>query len=172
MRWCMPITIERFSVSSRAGGLAGRGAARLGRGHAAALFGATAAGLGAFAAVLHGGVLLAFLRARFADIGAGFADHSGKLAAASHVADRKATDCSTVEVKLDAACKHLDVLLPQAGRGTMVAGEGAGVAGVNAGLELLVWHRSSENPARRKKWSRRRNPATVYASNCCGRIPN
>lgn len=169
----MPITIERFSVSSRAGGLAGRRATRLGRGHAAALFGATAAGLGAFPAMLHGGVLLALLRAGLAHVGAGLTDRSGELAAAGHVARGKPADGRAIHVELDAARKHLDVLLPQAGGSAMVAGDRATVAGIDAGLELLLmWHRSSENRAGRKKWSWRRNPATVYASNCCDRIPS
>jgi hypothetical protein len=48
----------------------------------------------------------------------------------------------------------------------------AGVAGVDAGLELLMWQTPSENPARREKWSRRRNSTPASASKPYGRIPN
>jgi hypothetical protein len=54
----------------------------------------------------------------------------------------------------------------------MVAGGRAAVAGIDAGLELLMWHGASENPGVRKKWSWPRNPAKVCASNGCDRIPS
>jgi hypothetical protein len=54
----------------------------------------------------------------------------------------------------------------------VVAGQGAGVAGVDAGLELLMWHRSSESRRSRKNRSRWRTPGMVCASNRYGRIQN
>ena len=54
----------------------------------------------------------------------------------------------------------------------MVAGDRAAVAGIDAGLELLMWHGASENPARRKKWSWTGNPAQAGASKRYGTIQN
>jgi hypothetical protein len=141
------------------------------RGHAAAFLGTTPAGLGALAAMIHL-VPLAFLRAGLADISAGLADHSRKLAAAGHVAGGEPADGGAVHVELDAAGHRLDVLLSQAGGGAMVAGDRAAVAGIDAGLELLMWHGASENPARRKKWSWTGNPAQAGASKRYGTIQN
>jgi hypothetical protein len=54
----------------------------------------------------------------------------------------------------------------------MIAGDRAVIAGIDAGLELLMWHRASENPARRKNRAWLRNPARVRASKGYGRIHN
>jgi len=158
-------------VSRRTRGLPRLRASRLGRGHAAAFLGTTPAGLGALAAMIHL-VPLAFLRAGLADISAGLADQSRKLAAAGHVAGGEPADGGAVHVELDAAGHRLDVLLAKAGGGAMVAGDRAVVAGIDAGLEPLMWHRASENPARRKNRAWLRNPARVCASKGYGRIHN
>ena len=52
----------------------------------------------------------------------------------------------------------------------MVAGDRAVVTGIDAGLELLMWHRASEKPGRRKKWSRMWNPLYLGRSKRYGRI--
>ena len=122
--------------------------------------------------MLHGRMLLAFLDTGVAHVGAGLADHARELAATAHIARRQAADRGAVDVELYAAGKHPDVLLVQAGRGAVVASQCAGVAGVDAGLELLMWHRSSESRHRRKKCSRPWNPIAVYASKRYGRIQN
>ncbi len=122
--------------------------------------------------MLHGQVLLAFLRAGVAHVRAGLADHARELAAARHVAGGEAADGRTVEVELDAAREHPDVLLVQARGGAVIAGHRAGVAGVDAGLELLMWHKASEDPRSRKKRCRPRNRSAMGASKGYGRIRN
>ncbi len=54
----------------------------------------------------------------------------------------------------------------------MVAGDCAVIAGIDAGLELLMWHRASENPARRKNRAHLRNPGWARESKGYGRIHN
>ena len=83
-------------------------------------------------------VLGALVAARLAHVRAGAADLFCQFAAARHVAGGKAADRGAVHVEGNAARHHLDVGLLQAGRRTVVAGVGAGVARRNAGLVLLM----------------------------------
>ena len=110
---------------------------RSGRCHAAAFVRAAAAGLGAFLAVL-GLMLAAFFAAGLAHIRARLANGGSELAAATHVGGSQAADLRAVHIKRNAARHHVDVLLPQARRSAVVAGDCAGMAGIDAGLKLLM----------------------------------
>ena len=109
----------------------------------AALRGAAAAGFGAVLAMLVF-VLLAFRGAGVADLRAQAA-HGGNLAgAAGHVGDGKVADLGAIHIGGDAVGHHFDVVLLKAGGRAMIAGDGAGLAGFDAGLVLLVAHGFSE----------------------------
>jgi hypothetical protein len=85
-------------------------------------------------------VLAAFFAAGLADLGAQLTQLLGELATAGHIARGQTADCSAVHVQRDASRHHFHVLLLQARGRTVVASVGAGVAGVDAGLVLLVSH--------------------------------
>ena len=123
-------------------GLRGSSAAPLGlRGcHAAAFRGAAPARLSALAAMLHLAVLGALFRARFAEVSAGLAYQAGPFAAARHVPARRTANGRAVDVERDASRHGFDVGLLQARNGAVIARLCACVAGINAGLELLLWH--------------------------------
>ena len=108
-------------------------------GHLAALFCATPARLSTLLAMVRL-VLGAFVAAKLANIRAELADLLGAFAAARHVRGGEPADCGAVDVERDAARHHLHVGLLKTSRGAVVAGIGAGVACVDAGLELLVCH--------------------------------
>lgn len=107
--------------------------------HAAALLCAAAAHVGAILAVLRF-MLSALVSASLANLGAGLADRTGKLAAACHEASRKTANLGAVDIESNAVGHHFDVIFLQAGAGTCIAGGGASVAGVDAGLELIGSH--------------------------------
>lgn len=109
-------------------------------GHPSAFISAALASLGALPAMLHLAVPGAFLRAHVAYFGANLANRAGQLAAAGHVACGQAADRRAIDVKLNAARHRLDIFFAQARRGTVVAGLSTGIAGVDAGSELLVRH--------------------------------
>ena len=118
--------------------------------HTLALAAPTAAHAAALlcAAAAHGRAILAMLSfmlgtlisACFAYLGAGLAYRTGKLAAACHEASRKTANLGAVDIEGNTVGHHLDVILPQAGAGACIAGGRAGVAGVDAGLELIGSH--------------------------------
>lgn len=98
--------------------------------------------------MLHLAVLRAFFGARVTDVGAGLADGAGTLAAARHIGGREAADLGAVDVERYAARHRLYILFLQARRGAVVAGLSASIAGIDAGLVLLMRHGdllSSEN---------------------------
>jgi hypothetical protein len=119
----------------------GAGAAGLGvsGAHAAALFGTAAACFSAGAAVV-GFVLGALLAAGLADVSAQGADRLYVFTATSHGRRGQLADCGAIHVERNAPRHHLDVLLLQARRGTVVAGDSALVAGLDARGMLLVGH--------------------------------
>jgi heterodisulfide reductase subunit A-like polyferredoxin len=83
-------------------------------------------------------MLAAFFAAGLAHIRARLANGCSELAAATHVSGSHAADLRTVHIKRNAARHHFDVLLLQASRSAMVAGDCAGIAGIDAGLKLLM----------------------------------
>ena len=107
--------------------------------HAAALLGTTSASFRALLAMVCL-VACAFLAAFLAYIGAHLADCTGELATSRHISGSEATNLGAVHIERDAAGHHLDILLLQTGCGTVVAGYGAVVTGIDAGLELIVRH--------------------------------
>lgn len=113
---------------------------RSGRGHPAALLRAAAASLGTLPAVLHVLVALAFLRAGVADLRTHLAEEFRAFAGAAHGCRGELARLCAVNVKGNAACHLLDVLLLQAGGGAMVARGGAVVASRDARAEGLVRH--------------------------------
>ena len=108
-------------------------------GHLAALFCATPARLSTLLAMVRL-VLGAFVAAKLANIRAELADLLGAFAAARHVCGGEPADRGAVDIERDAARHHLHVGLLKTSRGAVVAGIGARVACVDAGLELLVCH--------------------------------
>lgn len=90
--------------------------------------------------MLHLVVLLAFLGAHVAHVGAGFTYIGGELAAASHVTSGKTADLRAIDVELDATRQHFHVVLPQASGRAVIAFRRAGVAGIDAGFHLTMRH--------------------------------
>jgi hypothetical protein len=104
----------------------------------AAGFFTAAAGLGAFAAVLHvGTMLLAFVAAGFANLGALAQQVRGVFGVPGYQAGRQRADVSAVAVQADAADHHVDVILLQTGRSTVLAGGNTSIEGVEQTLILL-----------------------------------
>src|SRR4051812_8164360 len=97
------------------------------------------AGLGAPPAVVVR-VARALVAARLAEVGAEAADGGRALAAARHRRRGELAGGGAIEIERDAARHHLDVLLLQARRRAVMAGRGAGVAGVDAVLVARVRH--------------------------------
>ena len=92
------------------------------------------------------GALVANARAQLAGV-------SRKLAAARHVSHGQPADFGAVDIEADAARHLRHVGLFQARGGAMIAGEGTIIAGVDAGLEMLMGHagllkEGSTSPAR------------------------
>ena len=102
--------------------------------HGAACFGAGVAVAGAGLAMVMV-VLGAFVAAALADIGAQRADGLGMFAATCHGGGCKVAQRGAVHVERNAARHHLHVVFLQASAGAVVAGDGAGVAGCDAGGE-------------------------------------
>jgi hypothetical protein len=107
--------------------------------HAMAFFGAPLASRSAFLAVASL-MLAALIAAGLANVGAELANLFGEFTAACHVGGRHAADLRAIHVERNTACHHLDILFLQAGCCAMVASNGAGVACIDAGLELLKSH--------------------------------
>ena len=130
---------------------------------------ADVAGPSARLTVIHG-VLGAFFAACLADLCAQFADLCHELASAGHEASGDSADRGAVHVERNAPGHHVCVGFPQAGDRAVVAGIGAGIAGVDAGLIHLVLHDrdpfSERVNARRD--GRRRLIATISPAN---RVP-
>lgn len=108
--------------------------------HAPAFLGAAPTRVGTQATVLHLAVLRAFLGAGIADLGAGFADSARTFAGARQVSGSQAADLGAVDVERNAARHRLHVFFSQARSGAVVAGLRTGVAGGDAGLELVMGH--------------------------------
>jgi hypothetical protein len=117
--------------------------------HAAAFVRTTPAGGRTFLAVAHL-VPGAFISAGLADVSAYLADSLGELAAPRHVCGGEAADLRAVHIQGYAARHHLDVLFLQARCRAMVAGDGAGVTGFDAGCVLLVRHDGLQSISLRK----------------------
>jgi len=109
------------------------------RRHATAFVRAFATRGRALAAVIHR-VSFAFLRADVAHVRAEAADRGCELAASAHEAGGRATNLRAVDIECDTARETFDVLFLKAGRCAVVAGDGAVVARVDAGLHALVSH--------------------------------
>ena len=107
--------------------------------HAAALLCATAAHSRAILAMLSL-VLCALVSACLAYLGAGLADRTCKLAAACYEASCKTANLSALDVEGNAVGHHFDVIFSQTSSDARIAGGGAGVTGVNAGLKLIRSH--------------------------------
>jgi len=105
--------------------------------HLSAFFRAFAARLRASLAML-GIVFGAFLSARIAHVGTDRAKPGRKLTSAGHQAYRQCTQIGAIAVQLDTARHHLHVLPVQTFRCAMLAGDGAGDAGMHAALVFLM----------------------------------
>ena len=119
--------------------------------HLVELLRADMAGPGASLAMIHG-VFGAFFTACLADFRAQLANLRHELASAAHEASGESADRGAVHVERNASSHHVCVGLLQAGDRAVVAGIGAGVAGVDAGLIHLVLHGevlSANSPALR-----------------------
>ena len=99
----------------------------------------TAAHIGAFLAVAHG-MFCTLLAAPYTDFCAQAKNLLHGLASARHCRGGQSEDRRTIDVQRDAAGHRLGVLLLETGRGTMVAGCCAIVAGLNARRILFVGH--------------------------------
>ena len=110
-----------------------------GPGHAGALFGAAMAGLSALLTVIVL-VLRAFLGASATSSSAKSAEVPGQIAATGHEGRGRAAEVGAVAIERNAATHCLYVRLLQAGAGAVFAGEGAGVAGLNAALQVVSVH--------------------------------
>src|SRR5262249_29968326 len=82
----------------------------------------------------------AFVAARLADFCADAANTFREVGAACHQARGRGADRRAGAIQLDAARHHLHVLLVQAFRRAMLAGDRAVVTGVDTALILFVWH--------------------------------
>ena len=85
-------------------------------------------------------VLRAFVAARLADFCADAANTFREVRAACHKARRRGADRRAGAIQLDAARHHLHILLVEAFRRAMLAGDRAVVTGVDTALILFVWH--------------------------------
>jgi hypothetical protein len=90
--------------------------------------------------VFHVPVLLAFQGALFANVRAQLAAVRSSLTTARHHDRGGTADLGTFEVELDAARKHLDVLLIQTGGGAVFTFERALIAGVDAATHGFMGH--------------------------------
>jgi hypothetical protein len=98
--------------------------------------------LGAFLAVFH--VMFGALVATgLTEVSADFADGDGMITVTRHHGCGHYADLRAVHVQGDALGHHRDVWLLQARRCTMIAGDGAAVAGLNAGDVFVVGHQLS-----------------------------
>lgn len=85
-------------------------------------------------------VLAALFLAVLANLGAGFADKRDHAAVTRHAGRRETTDFRTVDVQRNAFGHGIDVGFVQAGVGTTVASQGAGLTGGDAGFEVGFRH--------------------------------
>ena len=110
-----------------------------GTGHVAALFGTFAARLGTPLAVFDL-MLLALGPAGVTNIGALAAKIMGELRPSAHPFDGPGANVRAISVESDTVGHHLDVLLAETRRGTMLAFLRTLDAGCDAGLKLLMRH--------------------------------
>jgi len=85
-------------------------------------------------------MLRAFVAARLADFCADAANTVREVRVARHYARGRGADRRAGAIQLDAACHHFHILLMQAFRRAMLAGDRAVVTGVDTALILFVWH--------------------------------
>jgi len=85
-------------------------------------------------------MLRAFVAARLADFCADAANTAREVRVARHYARGRGADRRAGAIQLDAACHHFHILLMQAFRRAMLAGDRAVVTGVDTALILFVWH--------------------------------
>ena len=111
-------------------------------GHVTAFFGALPARLGAPLAVFDL-MLLALGPAGVTNIGALAAKIMGELRPSAHPFDGPGADVRAVSVESDTFGHFLHVLLIETSRGTMLAFLGTLDAGCDAGLKLLMGHRTT-----------------------------
>ena len=109
--------------------------------HASAFFRATVTGFRAVFAMFRF-VLFAFVAARITNVSAHTADLLSELRASAHKSRCSPANLRTIPVESDAFRHHCDILLAQAGIGTVLAHLGTLDTGVNTGLVLFVGHES------------------------------
>jgi hypothetical protein len=85
-------------------------------------------------------VLLALLRTRVADVGAQSTNIGGDFAAPAHELRGDPADRGAIQVERNTSRRRLDVLLLKTGQSTVIAGDRAVIAGIDAGLHALVCH--------------------------------
>lgn len=107
--------------------------------HAAALLRATPARFRARLAMVHV-VPGAFRCTSLAHLRAGLAHRGRKFAAARHVTHRQAADLGAVDIKGDASGHRLGIGFREACGSTVIAGEGALIAGLDTAMESLMGH--------------------------------
>lgn len=110
--------------------------------HLLALVCAAAAGLGALLAMRHC-VRATFFGAGAAQLGAQPAKVGGMSAGARHQSSSRPADLGAINVQRDTAGHGFYVLFLETGGGADVAGVGAGVAGIDAALKIILVHGSS-----------------------------
>lgn len=107
--------------------------------HAPAFLRAFAARLGAALAMIHV-VLSTLFRACCTYLRAQPANGADKFASPRHKAGSKATDLRAIHIQFYAARHAIDIVLTKTRHGAVVTRRGAGVASIDAQLELFMRH--------------------------------